>query len=308
MTVQDEMLLTDDLFEKLDDSEKNSEFIALESKTFIKDAWDRFKKNRLALAGLTFMILLIIGAIFVPMLSKYGYETQNLDNTYAKPCLAHLLGTDNLGRDNLVRIMWGARFTLSIAFAAAFINLVIGVVYGGVAGFVGGKLDMILMRIVDVIYSVPSLLYTILILLVFGGNVASMLLAISVTSWMQMARQVRTQIMSLKEMEFAMAARVIGASNKRILLKHLIINALGPIIVCLTMMIPSAIFTESSLSYLGIGIPAPTPTWGRLISECQQMVHIDPIQVVWPILFMSVTILSLNFIGDGIGEALEPKR
>ena len=308
MTKNNNLELTKDMFTKLNDSEKNSEYIAYENKTFIRDAWDRFKTNKLALVGLGYMIVLILLSIFVPIISKYGYETQNLDNTFANPSLQHLLGTDNLGRDNLVRIMWGARFTLSIAFAAALINLFIGVVYGGVSGFIGGKLDMLMMRVIDIIYSVPSLLYTILILLIFGGNVFSMLIAISITSWMQMARQVRTQILSLKELEFALAAKVIGASKRRILGKHLIINAIGPIIVCLTMMIPSAIFTESSLSYLGIGIPAPTPTWGRLISECQAMVHVEPLQVVWPILFMSVTILSLNFIGDGIGQALEPKR
>lgn len=300
--------LTNDLFEKLDDSEKNSEFIAISSKTFAQDAWGRFKKNKLALAGLIFMTILILLAIFVPMFSQYGYETQNLQNMYAYPNLTNWLGTDNLGRDNFVRIMYGARITLSIAFAAAFINLIIGIIYGGIAGYVGGRVDMIMMRTVDIIYSVPSLIYTILILMILGNTVFSMLIAISVTSWMQMARQVRTQVMSLKEMEFAMAAKVTGASHRRILLKHLVVNALGPIIVCLTMMIPGAIFTESSLSYLGIGIPAPTPTWGRLIADCQTMIFTEPIQVVWPVLIMCLTILSLNFIGDGVGEALEPKR
>ncbi len=308
MSEINKIILTEDLFDKLDDSEKNSEFIAIKSETFLKDAWGRFKKNKLAFVGLVFMGLLILLAIVVPMVSEYGYETQNLDNTYANPSMEHIFGTDNLGRDNFVRVMWGARITLSIAFASAFINLIIGILYGGIAGFVGGKVDMIMMRTVDIIYSVPSMIYTVLILLVFGNNIYSVLFAISVTSWLQMARQVRTQIMSLKEMEFAMAAKVLGASNRRILLKHLIINALGPIIVCLTMMIPSAIFTESSLSYLGIGIPAPTPTWGRLIADCQTLIHTEPIQVVWPILVMCLTILSLNFIGDGVGEALEPKR
>ena len=303
-----DLKLTDDMFDKLDDNEKNSEFIAIESKTFLQDTWNRFRKNKMALVGFVFMISLILGSIFIPMFSEFTYDSQDLANKYSGPCLTHPLGTDNLGRDNLVRIMWGARITLLIAFSAAFINLIIGVVYGGVSGYFGGKIDMILMRIVDVIYSVPSLLYTILIYMVFGGGIFSMLIAISITSWMQMARQVRTQIMSLKEMEFAMAAKVIGASNKRILLKHLIINALGPIIVCVTMMIPSAIFTESSLSYLGIGIPAPIPSWGRLISDCQSMIFTEPLQVLWPISVMCLTILSLNFIGDGIGEALEPKR
>ena len=225
-----DMQLTPDLFEKLDDSEKNSEFIAMESKTFAKDAWGRFSKNKLALFGLVFVFVIIVLAILVPLLSSYGYETQNLQNRNALPSLEHLFGTDKLGRDILVRVMYGARISLSIGFASAIINLFIGVFYGGLAGYVGGRVDMFLMRTVDIIYSVPGLLYVILILMVFGNNATSMLIAISVTSWVNMARQVRSQVMSLKETEFAMAAKVIGASHYRILMKHLVINAVGPII------------------------------------------------------------------------------
>ncbi len=301
-----ELQLTPDLFEKLDDSEKNSEFIAMESKTFAQDAWGRFSKNKLALFGLVFVSIIIILAILVPLLSKYGYETQDLQNRNALPSLDHLLGTDKLGRDILVRVMYGARISLSIGFASAIINLFIGVFYGGLAGYVGGKVDMFLMRTVDIIYSVPGLLYVILILMVFGNNATSMLIAISVTSWVNMARQVRSQVMSLKETEFAMAAKVIGASHYRILMKHLVINAVGPIIVTLTMMVPSAIFTESFLSFVGIGITAPQSSWGVLLNESRSLVFTNPIQIIWPVMAMSLTILSLNFVGDGAGEALDP--
>ncbi len=300
--------ITKDMFEKLDDAEKNNEFIALDSKTFLQDAIKRFKGNKLAVAGFVFLVIMILCAIFVPMFSQYTYDGQDLSARNLAPSLEHLLGTDKLGRDIFVRIMYGARISLSIGFAAAFINLFIGIAYGGVAGYFGGKLDNIMMRIVDIIYSVPSLLYTILILMIFGPNATSMLIAISVTSWVGMARQVRTQIMSLKEQEFALAAKVIGCSKKRIIFNHLIINALGPIIVSLTMMVPSAIFTEAFLSVVGIGIGEPEASWGLLASATRELIHTQPVQVIWPILAISLTILSLNFIGDGLGEALEPKR
>ena len=308
MTELNKIQLTDDLFEKLPDSEKNAEFIAMDSKTFAQDAWHRFKKNKLALIGLVFVVVMVLLAIFVPIFSKYSYEMQDLQNRNALPSLEHLFGTDKMGRDIFVRVMYGARISLAIGFASAAINLVIGIIYGGISGYVGGKVDMILMRTVDVIYSVPGLLYVILILMVFGNNATSMLIAISVTSWVSMARQVRTQVMSLKEMEFAMAAKVIGASHKRILMKHLIINAIGPIIVCLTMMVPTAIFTESFLSFIGIGIAQPQSSWGVLANEARSLIYTYPIQIIWPVAAMCLTILSLNFIGDGVGEALDPNN
>ena len=299
--------ITDDMFELLDESEKNSEFIAMESKTFFQDAWGRYKKNKLALAGLIFLVIMVALAIFVPILSPYGFESQDLTMKNALPTLAHPFGTDKLGRDIFVRVMYGGRISLAIGFASAAINLVIGVLYGGISGYIGGKVDMIMMRIIDIIYAVTTLLYVILILMVFGNSIGSMLLAICLTSWIGMARQVRTQIMSIKEMEYSLAAVVIGASHKRILLKHLVVNALGPIIVSLTMMVPSAIFTESFLSFVGIGLDPSIPSWGKLANDCRGLFFTYPIQIVWVVLAICLTILSLNFIGDGIGEALQSK-
>lgn len=299
--------ITDDMFELLDESEKNSEFIAMESKTFFQDAWGRYKKNKLALAGLIFLVIMVALAIFVPILSPYGFESQDLTMKNALPTLAHPFGTDKLGRDIFVRVMYGGRISLAIGFASAAINLVIGVLYGGISGYIGGKVDMIMMRIIDIIYAVPTLLYVILILMVFGNSIGSMLLAICLTSWIGMARRVRTQIMSIKEMEYSLAAVVIGASHKRILLKHLVVNALGPIIVSLTMMVPSAIFTESFLSFVGIGLDPSIPSWGKLANDCRGLFFTYPIQIVWVVLAICLTILSLNFIGDGIGEALQSK-
>ncbi|MBQ1900377.1 MAG: ABC transporter permease, partial [Erysipelotrichaceae bacterium] len=221
------LVLSDDLFEKLPEDDKNSEFIAVAIKTFAKDAWDRFRRNKLALGGLIFLIIMIVLAIVVPAVAPYQFDTQDMANRNALPSLQHLFGTDKLGRDIFVRVMYGARVSLAIGFSTAAINLVIGILYGGISGYVGGRVDMIMMRIVDIIYAVPSLIYVVLILLVFGDSVGSMMLAICLTSWIGMARQVRTQIMSLKEMEFSLAAKVIGASNSRILIRHLVINALG---------------------------------------------------------------------------------
>ena len=303
-----EMKYDPSMFEKLDESEKNDEAIAMESKTFLQDTWRRFCSNKLAILGLVVLVIMILLAVFVPVFSQYTYDGQDLSNTNALPSAAHLLGTDKLGRDILVRICSGMRVTLAIGFTSAAINLCIGIVYGGCAGYFGGRVDMTMMRIVDIIDSVPSLLYTIMILMVFGNSVFSMMLAISLTSWITMARQVRAQVMSLKEMEFAMAAKVIGCSDLRILLKHLVINALGPIIVCLTMMIPSAIFTESSLSFIGIGIQPPACSLGSLANEARQLINTQPLQVVWPVITIALITLSLNFIGDGVGEALEAKR
>ena len=303
-----ELMLDDSMFEPLDSSEKNNEFIAVESKTYLQDAWRRFKKNKLALFGLIFLILITLAAIIIPMVSPFTYDGQDLANRNALPNMVHLMGTDKLGRDIMVRVMYGARISLTIGFVAAFLNLIIGVIYGGISGFVGGKVDMVMMRIVDCIYAIPSMLYVILIMMIFGSNMFSVLLGISISSWVGMARQVRSQIQTLKQQEFSMAAFVIGASKKRILFKHLIINCMGPIIVSATLMVPNAIFTESFLSFIGIGISAPQASWGTLASEARGLVQSYPVQIIWPVAAICMTMLSLNFIGDGFGEALDPKK
>lgn len=300
--------LNEKMFEKLPDDEKNSEFIAMESKTFLRDVWDRYKKNKLAMIGLIFLIIMVVMAIFVPILSKYGFEDQNIALKNAMPSLDHPFGTDKLGRDIFVRVMYGGRISLSIAFASAFICLIIGVLYGGIAGYVGGKVDMVMMRIVDILDSIPTLLYVILILMIFGNTIPAMLFAICFTSWVGMARQVRQQVRSIKETEFAMAEKVLGASHKRILINHLIVNAIGPIIVNLTMLVPSAIFTEAFLSFVGIGLDPSIPSWGKLANDCRGLFFTYPIQIIWVVLAISLTCLSLNFVGDGVGEAFQAKQ
>lgn len=300
--------IPEDMFTLLDDSEKDSEFVAMESKTYFQDAWASFRKNKLALIGLVFIALMVLAAIFVPLLSPYTYDGQDMMTRNAGSSLQHLFGTDKFGRDILVRVMYGARISLSVGFAAALLNLIIGVVYGGICGYIGGKVDLILMRIVDILYSVPTLLYVILIMLVFGSNIFSVLLAISVSSWVGMARQVRAQVLSLKEQEFSLAAYVIGASQGRILFKHLVINCMGPIIVNTTLMVPSAIFTEAFLAFVGIGISIPMASWGTMANEARAQLMLYPMQMVWPVAAICLTMLSLHFIGDGLSEALDPRK
>ena len=296
--------LTPDMFEKLDDSKKNSEKISYESKTYLADAWNRFKANKLALIGLCFLALMAICSILIPILSKYTYDGQDMANTFAGPSMEHFLGTDRFGRDVLVRIMYGGRISLSVGFSAAIISLLVGVTYGAVAGYIGGKVDMVMMRIVDALYSIPDMLYLIMITVVMGSNFLSIILGICISSWMGMARQVRAQVMTLKEQEFSLAAFVLGASK----LKHLIVNSMGPIIVSFSMLVPSSIFYEATLGFLGIGLSAPKASWGTLANDARAMISSQPLQVVWPILAICLTMLALNFIGDGLGDALDPKK
>ena len=300
--------LTPEMFEKLDDSKKNSEKISYESKTYLADAWNRFKANKLALVGLCFLAIMALACILVPMFSQYTYDGQDMANTFAKPSAEHFLGTDRFGRDVLVRIMYGGRISLAVGFSAASISLLVGVTYGAIAGYFGGKIDMVMMRIVDALYSIPDMLYLIMITVVLGSNFQSIIIGICISSWMGMARQVRAQVMTLKDQEFSLAAFVLGASKSRILLKHLIINSMGPIIVSFSMLVPSSIFYEATLGFLGIGLSAPQASWGTLANDARAMISSQPLQVVWPVLAICLTMLALNFIGDGLGDALDPKK
>ncbi|MFR9255239.1 MAG: ABC transporter permease [Merdibacter sp.] len=204
--------------------------------------------------------------------------------------------------------MMGGRISLSVGFAVAAISMCVGITYGGIAGYFGGKVDMVMMRIVDAMYSIPDMLYIILITVVLEPSMGSILLGICISSWMGMARQVRAQVMTLKEQEFSLAAFVLGASKKRILFKHLIINSMGPIIVSVTLLVPSAIFNEAFLGFLGIGVPAPNASWGTLANDAKRFMTTQPMQVIWPTLAICLTMLALNFIGDGLGDALDPKK
>lgn len=219
----------------------------------------------------------------------------------------YVWGSDSLGRDIFIRVMYGARMSLLVGFMAAIINFVIGVFYGGIAGYFGGRLDNVMMRIVDIVSSIPMMLYVILIMVVLGPGLQSIILAMSVTYWVDMARIVRAQVLSLREQEFVMAAQLLGASTKRILTKHLIPNVMGPVMVSMSMQIPSAMFTEAFLSFIGLGVSAPQASWGTLCNDALMGLSTYPYQMFYPALVMSITILAFNLFSDGLRDALDPK-
>lgn len=296
------------LFRKLSKEEKNDEFIAIESKTFFQSVKAEFTKNKRAVFGLIILVIVVLMAILGPVFSPFSYEDQNIALRNAAPTVQHLFGTDKMGRDIYVRILYGARISLGVGIVAAIVNLILGTLYGGIAGYVGGKVDMVMMRFVDIIYSVPSMLYIVLIMLWLGAGVSSIILGISITCWIGTARIVRSQVKSLREQEFTMAAFVLGASPKRILIKHLLVNAMGPIIVNITLMVPQAIFTEAWLSFIGVGISAPKASWGTLCDAASELIMVYPMQTIYPLVAICLTIISFNFVGEGLERALDPKR
>lgn len=298
--------LSDDLF-VIDSASRDNEEIVRPSITYWQDVWMRFRRDPLALIGLMIILAMALLAIFVPIFSSYSYDGMDLTAMNQGPSLKHLCGTDQMGRDLFIRILYGARISLTIGFVAAAINFLIGVVYGGISGYIGGRTDIVMMRIVDILTSLPSLLYIVLIMLVFGSNMGSVILALCFTSWIGTARVVRSEVMRLKHSEYVLAARLSGASTGKLLHYHLIPNAMGPIIVSTAFLIPNAIFSESFLSFLGIGIQAPMASWGTLANDAIQMMLSQPYQMLFPVLAICLTMFSFNFIGDGLRDALDPR-
>ena len=272
-----------------------------------QDAWLRLKKDKMAIAGLCVIVLLMLLALIGPMLSSIGYADQDFNNVNAGPSYEHWFGTDSLGRDLFIRVLYGARISLSIGLIASLINLVIGVLYGGISGLMGGKVDRIMMNIVDVLYSVPTLLYVILLMVVFKPGLLNIFIALGISYWLQMARIVRGQVLSIKEQEFVLAAISMGASKWRLLTKHLIPNAVGAIVVSWSLSIPDAIFTEAFLSFIGLGVSAPMASWGVLASEGINSMRGYPFQLFFPAAAISLTMLAFNFLSDGLRDALDPK-
>ncbi|MGB9867680.1 MAG: ABC transporter permease [Bacillota bacterium] len=283
------------------------EQIVRPSVSYWQDAWRRLKKNRLAMLGLFMVIFLAVVAIFGPMVSPYGYDDQDYAHSDEGPSWAHPFGTDRLGRDLLVRVLYGARISLSIGLVSSLINLTIGVAYGAISGFAGGRLDEAMMRVVDILYAIPTLLIVIMLMVVLGSGLTNIYIALGVSYWLTMARIVRGQILSIKEQEFVLAARLIGVPYWRILLRHLIPNAMGPIIVYSTLSIPNAIFLEAFLSFIGLGVAAPMASWGTLASEGIQSMKSYPWQLFFPAAAISICLLGFNFLGDGLRDALDPR-
>ncbi|GAB6929606.1 oligopeptide ABC transporter permease OppC [Paenibacillus sp. JCM 10914] len=299
--------LTPEDFQKIGPDEKQSEVIQRESLSSWKDSWERLRKNKLAMSGLVIMILIIFMAIIGPIISVYDYETNDLMNTNMPPSAEHWFGTDDLGRDVFVRTWMGARISLTVGLAAAAIDLIIGVIYGGMMGYFGGRVDEFMNKFAEILYSIPYLLVTILLLVVFEPSLGTIILALTITGWINMSWIVRGEIMQLKSREFVLASRSMGASAPRLLFRHLIPNAMGPIIVTLTLSVPSAIFAEAFLSFLGLGVQAPVASWGSMINDALSGWMYYPWRMLFPALFISLTMLAFNIFGDGLRDALDPK-
>jgi oligopeptide transport system permease protein len=277
------------------------------SLSFWKDVSIRFRKNKLAMFGVILLFILVFMAIFGPYMTGYDYATNDLMNTNKAPNSDHWFGTDDLGRDVFTRVWEGARISLFIGIIAALIDFSIGVFWGGFSGYKGGRTDEFMMRIADILYGVPYLLLVILLMVVLGQSVGTMILAMTITGWINMSRIVRGQVLSLKNQEYVLASRTLGAGLTRIMGRHLIPNTMGPILVTMTLTVPSAIFTEAFLSYLGLGLTPPVASWGTMASEGLPALKYYPWRLFFPATFISLTIFAFNVIGDGLRDALDPR-
>ena len=277
------------------------------SVSYWKDAWIRLRANRAAIFGLMILSILLVAAIVVPFLTHHTYYETHLHLKNKAPCANFWFGTDELGRDLFTRIWWGARISLFMGITAAVIDMAIGVFYGAFAGMAGGKTEEFMMRVTDILYSLPHLLIVILLMVIMKPGVVTIIIALTITGWINMARIVRGQILQIKQNDFVIAAHMLGAGRWRILFRHLIPNALGSIITTMTLTIPAAIFMEAFLSFLGLGVQAPIASWGTMASDGLSALRYYPWRLFFPAGFISITMLSLNLLGDGVRDAFDPR-
>lgn len=286
----------------------NSESMLRPSMTYWQDAWRRLKKNKVAMASLVVLILMVIMTIVGPMIAKFEFEAMNKGMENLSPNSTFWFGTDNLGRDLFARVWVGGRVSIMIGLMGAFIDTLVGVIYGGIAGYMGGIVDDIMMRIIEILASIPYLVIVILIRVMFDkGGIAPIIIAMCLTGWTYMARLIRGQILQIKEQEYVLAAKALGASPSRIIARHLVPNTLGVMIVAITFDIPSFIFGEAFLSFLGLGVQSPDTSWGALAQMGQQKMMFYPYQLIFPALAISITMLTFQLLGDGLRDALDPK-
>ncbi len=286
----------------------NSTTLTAEKGTSLwEDAWIKLRKNRLAIVGLGLLVFLCVISLLTPWIAPYGYEQQDLLMGATPPSAEHWLGTDVFGRDMLTRIMYGGRVSLMVGFIATAVALAIGVIYGAVAGYVGGRVDAVMMRLVDILYALPFMIFIILLMVVFGRNLLLLFFAIGAVEWLTMARIVRGQVMSLRKQEFVEAAHSLGLSQWIIIRRHIIPNTLGPVIVYTTLTIPSVMLLEAFLSFLGLGIQPPQSSWGLLINYGVETMEEYPWLLIFPGIALSLTLFALNFLGDGLRDALDPR-
>jgi ABC-type dipeptide/oligopeptide/nickel transport system permease subunit len=272
-----------------------------------RDALRRLSRNRLALAGSAAVVLLCLLALLADVLAPYPYTKTDFGRLTEGPSADHLLGTDQVGRDLLSRLIYGARISMLVGLGAQLIVVLIGVPIGALSGYLGGRTDILMTRFIDVMYAFPRLLFVILVMSMLGAGLANIFVAIGLTGWVSIARQTRAQVLALKQREFVEAARALGVGGGRGLLRHVLPNALTPIVVVVTLGIPEAIFTEAALSFIGVGINPPTPSWGQMVGEGQQYLRSAWHLCVFPSIAIAITMLAFTFLGDGVRDALDPR-
>ena len=271
------------------------------------EAWRRLRRNRLAMIGATILVVMAMVAALTPWIAPYPYAKTDLAFGPQPPSARHLLGTDELGRDLLTRTMWGSRVSLGVGLLATFVSLTIGVSYGALAGYLGGRADRVMMRIVDVLYGLPFMFFVIILMVLLGRNIFNLFIALGAVQWLTMSRIVRGQVLSLREREFVQGARALGSRPLRILALHVVPNAAGPIIVYATLTVPAVMLEEAFLSFLGLGVQPPMASWGSLASEGAAHLDVRPWLILFPGVALTVTLFSLNFLGDGLRDALDPQ-
>ncbi|MDA3919649.1 MAG: ABC transporter permease subunit [Salinisphaera sp.] len=274
-----------------------------------RDAWRRLKANRAAMASLVLLGLITLAVVVGPWLSPFNYYSQDYDAIWTAPSWAsgHFFGTDAVGRDLFVRTLNGGRISLMVGIVTTFVSLIIGVTYGATSGYLGGRTDNLMMRIVDILYSLPFMFFVILLVVFFGRNLLLLFAAIGAVSWLDMARIVRGQTLSIKQQPYIEAARMAGAGTPGIIARHIVPNLLGLVVVYVTLTIPQVILFESFLSYLGLGVQPPATSWGALINDGTSEMSVAPWLLIIPSIFLAVTLFCFNFIGDGLRDALDPK-
>ena len=272
-----------------------------------RDAWRRLRRNRAAVAGGAFLLGLSLVALLAPWLPGLQDPTlQNLRLGAAPPSLAHWFGTDELGRDAFARVLWGGRISLLVGFVGTLVSLVIGVTYGATSGYAGGRTDTVMMRIVDVLYSLPYIFLVILLLVFFSRSIVMLFVGLGLVQWLTMARIVRGQVLSLKTQSFVEAAKALGVGDAGIVFRHLVPNTLGPVVVYATLTVPAVILQEAFLSFLGLGVQPPVASWGTLVADGAKVLALFPWLVIFPGMALSLTLLCFNFLGDGLRDALDP--
>lgn len=296
-----------DRFRLVGKNTRKMDAISRPSLSYAQDAWRRLRGNKVAVLSMSLLVVYILFAVFAPIFSRYDMATQDVNAINMGFSAKHWFGTDSMGRDLFVRVWQGARVSLSIGFAAAMINAVIGAIIGCISGFYGGKLDMFIMRLVDVLYGIPSLIVTMLVMMVLGRGVKCLIIAMCIVGWIGACRFARGEMLRLKNQDFVSAARVLGVHNRAIIFRHILPNMLGLLITNLTLAVPGAIFNEAFLSFIGLGIAPPNSSWGVLAKDGISMLRSQPMQLFIPSFFICTTMLALNLLGDGLRDAFDPK-